>query len=494
MVVEQYAIKALEGAKAQVTFQISGDNTANEYQKVFKKYSKSIELKGFRKGKVPIDLLERKFGKEFRRETFQEIFKYCINEILPKLETKPLPYSNPYLCNQDGKELVDNEANSLIVNLQPGNHLEFAIGFDTMPEIPLPSLENIVLENFEAELSEDDVNQEIEKLRKQNGIMVAKKDEQGKKGDILSVRFALLEEGKAELDDNKKGLVAIVRIGEQDVYGFHDKIKHMKEGENQILYDHSFSDSDEMDAELRAKNGNVWIEISSIRSTELPDLDDDFAQDIDENYKTLDDLRKAIRDKLEHSLIHAVENYSLFQIYQSWIEHLEFDIPQVMVVQQTQSMLEHIKKNVGGNEQAMFMYLGMQHNGDVRKGMQTLEKDAVLKIFISLVRDKLLASKAWEASHDDIDNELAHMAQHQSTTVESIKDKYSDQWSQVCEHFAQMALSSRLTREVIAEAKTNSKAESPSLVKFTISELNEKLNILEKTCQELAYEKFSPLQ
>ncbi|WGK69186.1 trigger factor [Candidatus Haliotispira prima] len=487
---EQHTVEALQGAKARVTFRVAGDETVNEYQKIVQKHAKSIELKGFRKGKTPVDLLERRFGKEFRAETFHEILEQCTKETLPNLEPKPLGYGQPYLCDSEGIELGGEASGTLIDSFQPGEALEFSVGYETAPEVPLPAPEGLEFEAVEVVVTEEDVAKEIEQLREQNGVMIERKDEAGRDGDILSMQFALQcvsseedgkETGKTEM------LRTIVRIGQDDAHGFEPKVRAMKSGETSILKGHSFPDTPGVEEPLRGRIEDVQVEISSIRTRELPEPDDDFAQDIDENYETFDDLKKATRNKLEHDAEHVQQSYGLFQIYQHWTRTLEFAVPGSMVAYRTQSAMDAIRKRMDGNEANLMMYLGMSHGGDVQKGLQALEEDTMLGLFVDLVREKLLRNKGWQATDEDIDKELEHSAKHQGMTVADLKKRYEDQWDQVKDHLGREALSSKLSTELVTEAGKDGKA-----VKLGLVELKERLSGLEQTCRDAVYRKFSP--
>ncbi len=487
--VEQHTLETLEGAKARITFQVSGENTAGEYQKIVKKYAKSIDLKGFRKGKVPVDLLERKFGKEFRAEAFQQVLEQCTKETLPNVEPKALGYSQPFLCDAEGNELPSSEAAVLIQGFQPGQGLEFALAYETSPEVPLATLDGLDFEALTVAISDADVDTELRQLREQNAVMIERNSGVGSDGDLLSMQFALLGEGQtevAEIAEDAK-LRTIVRLGEEDAHGFQDKVKDMQKGETKVLKGHSFPDETRVEGELRGKSGDVWLEVSHIRTRELPELDDDFAQDIDEKYETVADLQAATREKLQHDAEHVAESYALLQIYRHWASSLNFAIPSSMVAYQTQSVMDKIKQRMGGKEQDLMMYLAMQHGGDAQKGLQALEKETLLSLFIDLVRDNLLESKNWQASDEEIEKELEQMARQRGGTVSELKERYKDQWEQVEEYLGQQALFARLNKQMIAEASAGTTA-----VEMTVSELKKKLSELESVCQDLVYQKFSP--
>ena len=488
----QHSVEVLVGAKVRVTFQITAEETAAEYRKVVQECAKSIELKGFRKGKVPVSVLENKFGKEFRAQTFRELMNQCTEQALPEIEPKPLPYSQPYLCDPAGVQLIDTAIETFMETFRPGQPLEFAVAFETNPEIPVPTLEGEEFEKVKVVVSDEDINEAVEQLREQNSVMVERKGATGTDGDILSLRFALLAKGQTDLGDDATKLQGIVRLGEQDVHGFHDKVKTMQSDEIQILKNYHFP-TEGVEEQLRGKSGDVWLKVISIRTRELPELDDEFAQDIDENYHTLSDLQEATRIQLEDNASRLCEDYGLVQIYRHWAESLDFTIPRTMIAYQTNGAIENIKKRLGGDERSLGMYLALQHDGDVQKGLNALEKESLQSLFVRLVREKLLQSKNWQladVADEDIERELAEVAVGQGSTVEELKGDNEKQREHVKNYAAERILTSRLNKELLAELETKS---SISL-EMKLAELKDKVQLLEQNCQNAVYDKFSPFK
>ncbi|MEM9423880.1 MAG: trigger factor [Spirochaetota bacterium] len=481
--VEQHSIIPLEGSKAQVIFKVAGEDTAAEYRKVVSQYSREIEMKGFRKGKAPVELLERKFGKEFRGQAFQEILEQCWKEVAPEIE--PKPYGNPYFCDETG-EVLEGEP----PELKPGETLEFTVAFDTVPTVPLPTLDGLDWQGVSLELGAEDLDQEIDKYRQQAAIMVERKDETGVDGDIYSLRFALAGEGEEPAEEAK--LRTIVRLGEADPHGFHDVVREMKGGEVRQLRNFSFPEEDMVEEELRGKTADVWLELTSIRTRELPDMDDDFAQDIDENFETLDDLKQHIREKLEKDSQELREQYALLRIYRHWFDTLDFAIPQTMVEEETRAVLADLRQRTGGSEQHLLMHLGMYYGGDVQSGLHTLEKEALQGLFVRLVRQQLLDSKGWEAGEEELDAELNKMAATQDISVEKLREQYADRWEQIKQLAARQVLSARLNQGLLAEAGAGNTQGSE--LRLSLAELKDRWEQDNAAFRDAVYEKFSPFK
>ena len=490
--IEQQSLETLEGSKARVTFRIEAEHTKSEYQKILNKYKKTLEIKGFRKGKVPTALIEQKFGEQLRSETFQEFLTHCFKENLANIEPAPLPYKEPHLCDADGNKLETEAIQKLIGSFLPNQSLEFSLSYDISPEIPWTKdisepgteLEGLQFETLELKIAEEDISAKLQKLREENSLMVERKDQAGQKGDIVSTQFFVLPEGKTEPESTDTLKRAIVRIGETDPFDFSEKIYDMQSGETIILKNHRFPE--ESDEDLRGQTADVWLSISNIRTRELPELDDDFAQDIDEKYESLEDLKEDTRKTLQQNAEQQIEQYTLLQIYDHWATRLNFCIPRSMAAYFIQSAMENMKQSLGGNEQQLLMYLAMQHGGQPEQGLAALEKQILLDIFIDLVRNSLLKQKSWEASDEDIQEQLELLAKAQNTTAEALKEKHHGEPFQ--NNLRQKAHSANLSKELITEARKKSN----QIINVSIAELETRLEKLKNSTTETVYQKFSP--
>ena len=492
--IEQQSVETLKGSKARAVFRVEAEHTKREYQKILDKYKRKIEIKGFRKGKVPSALMEQKFGEQLRGETFQEFLTHCFKENLANIEPAPLPYKEPHLCDADGNEMEAEAIQNLIRSFRPNQSIEFSLCYDISPEIIWgkdlseagAELEGLALESVDLKITEEDLAARLQKLREENSLMVERKDQSGEKGDIVSTQFCLLSEGQSEPAENEPRKRAIVRLGETDAFGFGEKIQNMKSGEIIVLQHHNFPENS--DEELRGQTGDVWLSVSNIRTRELPELDDDFAQDIDEKYESLEDLKADTRKTLEQNADRQIEQYILLQIYRYWATALDFCIPRSMAANFIQSAMEDMKQSLGVNEQQLLTFLAMQYDGELDKGLAAIEKRRLFDAFVELARNSLLKQKSWEASTEEIQEQLELLAQAQNTTAEALKKEHGDHWDELEQNLSRNARSFRLNKELLAEAaKKCSQA-----VRVSLAELETKLEELKHNTTEMVSKKFSP--
>lgn len=483
--VEQQNIEKLPGSKARVILKVSGDETAKQYQSIIQKYAKSIEVKGFRKGHVPKSILEQRYGRELKGEAFSQLLDHATQESFPKLNPAPLPYAQPYLGSLDNSEEPSAEdEKKLLESFVPGQEISLPIIYDIFPELPEITLDGIKIEAASVELDDAAVTAELDKMREQQAVMMEKKAEAASENDLVSIHFGILEEGQEEPEE-KDLLRSIVRMGEDDAHGFHAHMAGLKTGDVKVLEEHSFPDVETVEEQFRGKTAKVWLKVLSIRSKQLPDLDDDFAQDLDEKYETLEDLKKDVVHRLQHDAEHVAENYQLLQVYRKWLDTVSFEMPRAMIAYQTQSMLNEMKQQTGGDDNMMMMYLAMMHEGDYKKGLSEMQKQAVWSNFVELVRDQYLKAQNWEASDEDVQAEIAHIAQHQNMSAEDFIAKNKERKSELEDYAKRQALENKLSKELISAASSG-KAKG-----IALEDIRTKISELEVECRNLATEKFS---
>ena len=284
MVVEK-SIKNLENSQALLTIKVDAQSIADAYQKKLAKYQKDILMDGFRKGKAPLSLIERKYGDMIYEEsTFEELEKH-LHEVIETLQDneKPLAYSTPVL--QDEEKLLP---------FKKGEDLTFSVTYDVYPSIAVENYKGRDVEVSGYEISDEDVQKEIDKLLDQNAI-VKTKDGSVAKNDIVTVDYVEIDGDGNEVESTKRsGFTFTVGSG-YNLYKLDDDIVGMNKGEEKTIEKKYAED----DTAFPNESKKIKVKIDEVKVKELPALDDEFAQDVKEEYKTVEDLKKGTREKLE---------------------------------------------------------------------------------------------------------------------------------------------------------------------------------------------------
>ncbi len=176
-------VELLEDSAVQITITIDNKAIQTEYDELVKKYCRTVSIKGFRKGKVPNDVLIRKFGDSLTAETAEQIIRKSLNEVLESVEQKPISTSQPE---------IDAEKDLVL-----GQDFTFKVKYDTFPEVELGRHKGLSYEDLKVSIVKEDLDRELKTLQEQNALVVDKNSGVVAQGDVASVDYIELDgEGK----------------------------------------------------------------------------------------------------------------------------------------------------------------------------------------------------------------------------------------------------------------------------------------------------------
>ncbi|MEW5817626.1 MAG: trigger factor, partial [Spirochaetota bacterium] len=213
-------VEPLENSAVKLTVTVDQQSIKKAYDELLQKYSKTLQIKGFRRGKVPVPVLEKKFGESIKHEAYMNKIESNLKQIFEEIEEKPLPYSHP--------ELQDE------LDMSMDKDLCFSVVYDTFPKIEIGTYRGLEIEEPVVELSEDDVERELKTLQNQNSIVVDKKDNTVEKDNIVTINYSELEEnGREKLKSRREGF-AFAAGSKNNLYQIDDDILGMKKDEEKI--------------------------------------------------------------------------------------------------------------------------------------------------------------------------------------------------------------------------------------------------------------------
>ncbi len=319
-----HEIKELANSAVELILTVPKETVAEEYSKTTAKYAKTLQIKGFRKGKAPISVLEKKFGDALREETMYTMIENGIETILAEIEDdyKPIQFSTPKL-------LAEEE-----LKLNPEESFTYAVSYDIYPKFEIPGYSGFSIPVPDVEIGDDAVEEKLAALQEQNAVVLEK--------DIPAAEHLIVTVDYAELDENdnptegkeREDFVFTVGSG-YNPFKFDDEIVGMKAGETKII-EKTFADDYDIE-EYAGKTLRIKVTVKAVKERELPELDDEFAQDVSEEYETLDDLKQATRKKIEESVNAMLREEKIKGLYEKILENLEISIPESMI----QSELEN---------------------------------------------------------------------------------------------------------------------------------------------------------
>jgi trigger factor len=274
-------ITRLDKSNVALSVTVPQDDVLKQYSEMMKEYTKNLQIPGFRKGKVPQEVLERKFGDALKDDAFGRILESSMEEIfgenndkLPRNE-KPLPYSRPELQEKELKLNLDQA-------------LKFTVIYDVLPEVKIgpDQWKGLKVEYSYAEIENDDITRELDEIRERNAVVIdLDEDAAAKKNDVVTIDYEIMEEDGVTPHQISRKDMSFTLDG-KNVFKFDDQIIGMKKDQSKE-FDKKF-DSDFFHVDFAGITRKVRITLTSLKEKQLPALDDDLAQDVDEKFNTLD--------------------------------------------------------------------------------------------------------------------------------------------------------------------------------------------------------------
>lgn len=403
-------IEKLEKSSMRLTVTVAKEFVQQKYNHVLKEYCKSARIDGFRVGKVPPKVLESKYGREIKLDAFQKIIEEAMEEAWKDESiAKPLPYAHPDLDEEPDFNLDSD--------------FTFKIKYDVYPEFALPDTKNINIEVSECSVSKDDEKEAIEELRQRNAVIQDVNDDtKAVKGLLATVNYSELDEaGNVVPGTASQDFVFELGSG-MNIYKFDDEIIGMKKGEEKVITK-SYPDNFEF-PELAGKTKKIKVELTRLREKILPDLDDEFAQDVSEKYKTLDDLKTDIKTKLQRELDDLIKAKKEAALLEELLTRATIEVPETMIQSSLSLRLEQMAQRFGMNSfeklNALFSSMGRNINDLLDEWRPDVEKNLKKDLLIQ----RLLKEKEYEITDDDLNAEYAKIAEETSRTVEEVKKQY----------------------------------------------------------------------
>lgn len=428
MVVEK-SVKELENSKIALTITVDAASIEKAYQERLKKYAANLQVDGFRKGKVPASIVERKYGDAIREESTFECMENTLQEVLKDVEEdkKPLPYSTPVLQDEDK-----------LLPFKKDTDITFTVHYEVMPKFELPAYTGLTVEVKTKTVTDDDVNAEIEKLREQNSLVVAK-DGEAAKDDIATVDYVELDEDGEEIEESKRKDFTFTIGSGYNLYKIDDDVIGMKTGDEKTV-----------EKELDEKNVKLSIKLTALKKRELPEVDDEFAEDVKDEYKSVADLKNGIKKDLESKAEEGNKNAKAEAIIEKLVEESTISVPESMVEFQLEQNWKNFIQNSGLPEEQLMAFFKMQ-NQTKESIMAEWREPAVKDLKGQLILEEIKKKENFELDQAEFDKECDEKLKN--IEDEATKDYYKNMLKDE-KQFA-MVIPFLLEKNTFTEAKEN---------------------------------------
>lgn len=391
------AVENVSELTRKVTITLPAKTVRKALDKSYGKLKKEVNLKGFRRGKVPMAVLEKNFGKQVQAEVGEQLVQETYFDAIEKEGIDPVVHP----------EIAD-------VDFPDDGTFVYVAMVAVKPEIDLQGHKGLEIDKPVTDVSEAEIDEKIEELRRSNAALRSADDDHGiEMDDIAIVDFQGFHEGKAMKEVHNEDYsvdVGTKRLGEE----FEEKMLGLKKGET-TLYEIDFP-SDYPNPVLGGKTVEFKVDVKDIKVRVKPDLDDEFAKDIDAAHETLDDLRKAVAADLKKQKEDTLEGDLNDAIMNKLIELNEFEIPERLVAYEIQEMINQTEENLKRANMTLES-AGIKMEELVEQNRPVAEKrvrgDFLLKKIAEIEEIKL--------AEEDIERGYERIAQEYNMTVPEVK-------------------------------------------------------------------------
>jgi len=387
----------VEGCKHSLEISVPVPEVESETSRVVGDVMKRAKLPGFRPGKVPAGLIRKQFAGEIRQKVLETL--------VPKYLQKQIEAEN--------LNFVGNAEYSDI-HFHDGEPLRFKATFEVVPEIELGQYTDIEVPYQDPVVSEEDVTKRIDEIRDQKAEYLNLDPRPVENGDFAVVSLETIAgvEGEPVKTDEMQ-----IEIGGNDTLeGFTTNLMGMTPGEEkdfEVTYPEDYGSE-----RLAGKTVTFHATLKSIRKKELPELNDEFAQDLGD-YRTVDELREAVRKSIFAQRQHEAQEQAKNLIIDKLVDAHDFPVPQVFVDRQIKSRVEQMVRTMAGQgvDPASLKL-------DWTKVRESQQEKAIREVKASLLLGKISEREAIHATRDEVDKEVERAARQQRKPVAAVQMEF----------------------------------------------------------------------
>ncbi|WP_347549387.1 trigger factor [Pseudalkalibacillus hwajinpoensis] len=391
----------LEGNQGVLTVEVDATEVNSALDEAFKKVVKQVNVPGFRKGKMPRSLFEKRFGVE-------SLYQDALDIILPKAYSEAI--------EESGIDPVDRPEVD-VEQIEKGQNLIFKATVTVKPEVKLGEYKGLEVEEQDTNVTDEEVEAELKSLQEKQAELVVVEDGELQEGDTAVIDFeGFLGE---EPFEGGQGDNYSLEIGSNTfIPGFEEQLIGEKAGAEKEV---TVTFPDEYHAEnLAGQEATFKVKVHDIKRKELPDLDDEFAKDVNESVETLDELKKTTKENLEKQKAEDADVQKKDTLIEKATENSEIDLPSAMVDAEVDRMLQEFEQRL--QQQGMNLEMYFQFSGQDEKALrEQMQEDGEKRVRTNLTLEAIADAENVEVSEEEVNEELSKMAAMYNMEEEQIR-------------------------------------------------------------------------
>ena len=398
-------VEKLEKNMAKLTIEVPAEELEKAMQNAYLRAKNRITIPGFRKGKAPRKMIEQMYGKGIFLED-------AANALIPEQYSKALEECDFEIVSQPE---ID------VTQIEPGKAFIFTAEVAVKPEVTLGEYKGLEVPKSETEVTDEEIEAELKKEQEKNSRTITVEDRGAENGDIATIDFEGFVDGTAF--EGGKGTDYPLTLGSGSfIPGFEDQLVGAKAG-NHVEVNVTFPE-EYQSKDLAGKAAVFQCDVKKVETKELPELDDDFAQDVSE-FDTLaeykEDIKKNLTERKEKEARTAKENAAVDKA----IENAQMEIPDAMIETQISQMLDDFSRRMQAQGLTMEQY--MQFTGlTADKMREEMKPQALKRIQTRLVLEKIAETENIQPSEEEVNEEISKMAEMYKMEADKLKELLGD--------------------------------------------------------------------
>ena len=389
-----------EGNQGLLTVTVPKEEVDKGLDKAFKKVVKQINVPGFRKGKMPRPLFEQRFGVE-------SLYQDALDFILPEAYGNAVEEAE---INPVDRPEID------VTQMEKGKELIFEATVTVEPEVELGEYKGVAIEKQDREVTDEEFEEALnDAVSRQAELTV--KDGEIAEGDVANINFDGYVDGEAFEGGQAEGYDLEIGSG-SFIPGFEEQLIGLKANDSKDVV---VTFPEEYHAEeLAGKEATFKTEINEVKGKEVPELDDELAQELDESVKTVDEYKENLRKDLEEAKVNQADATEKEEAITKASDNATVDIPEAMINTELDRMMQEFEQRI--SQQGLNLDLYYQFSGQSEEELKAqMKEDAEKRVKTNLTLRAIADAENIEISDEDVEAELTKMSEQFGLSVEDIK-------------------------------------------------------------------------
>lgn len=395
-----------ENSSGDLIVEVNQEAWEKAQKKALEALAKNLEVQGFRKGHVPANIAKQHINQ-------QQVLLDAVNEVA----------NDAFVAGMLEHEIEPVAQPQLDINAMTETELTLKFIVTVKPEVKLGEYKGIKVEDEDISVSEEEVNETLEAMREQNAELVLKEDGEVVDGDTVIMDFEGFKDEVA-FEGGKGENYELVIGSNSFIPGFEEAMIGMKAGEEKDL-DITFPESYHVE-ELKGQPVVFKVKLHEIKEKQLPELNDDFVELLDEEFDSFEDLKNSVKEDLEAAKKQAEEDRVNELLIKTAADNAEMEIPEAMVEEELEQMFREFEQRL--QQQGMNFELYSQILGQSKEDIQNeMKEDANLRIRTRLTLEKIAEVEEMKVEESEIEEEYSNISAMYGMEVEQIKQIASEE-------------------------------------------------------------------